>query len=597
MSTPPAGHVLEHTDATLVEHTDESPGPCPGPSYRTRSGSEETAVELVASPSAQTTSFFSGEKDQRECRPLTVFVPPENKHRCLILCFDGTGDQFDADNSNIVQLVSALKKDDRTKQMVYYQSGIGTYTSSSKVATHLLTKISLTLDAAIAWNLSSHVMSGYEFLMQNYTAGDRICIFGFSRGAYIARSLAGMIHKVGLLPVDNHQQIPFAYRIYARADATGWAQSNAFKKAFSNDVQIDFIGVWDTVDSVGLIPKRLPFTTSNTIVRTFRHAVSLDERRAKFKANLWNFPNHAEKTLGTHTPPSPGTPAFKRKFPGPRHGFTLPMPKIRTMTESDDEDEREQNEFEAAFAKRHRKTRPTDMLEVWFAGCHTDVGGGSVRNDTTHCLSRIPLRWMIRECFKADTGIMFDAQRLQELGLDPDTLYPFVLPRPPALPVGSADKIETIPPRKGWFRRVFSRNRKKDECDFPVSPELESTPLEKPVHGMEEEEELRDALQPIYDQLSLNPCWWILELLPLTFRYQKPNDQWVTEFQANLGRPRKIPHQRPHGERTEQYNGDEKPVVNLKVHRSVKTRREACDAKGRPYNNRARFHVEPEWVD
>src|SRR6266576_1199035 len=54
----------------------------------------------------------------------------------------------------------------------------------------------------------------------------------------------------------------------------------------------------DTVDSVGLIPKRLPFTTSNTIVRTFRHAVSLDERRAKFKPNLWNRPTEAEQKLG-----------------------------------------------------------------------------------------------------------------------------------------------------------------------------------------------------------------------------------------------------------------------------------------------------------
>ncbi|KAG6822300.1 hypothetical protein H0H93_005947, partial [Arthromyces matolae] len=54
----------------------------------------------------------------------------------------------------------------------------------------------------------------------------------------------------------------------------------------------------DTVNSVGLIPRRLPFTTSNTIVRTFRHAVALDERRAKFKANLWNRPNDTEATLG-----------------------------------------------------------------------------------------------------------------------------------------------------------------------------------------------------------------------------------------------------------------------------------------------------------
>lgn len=103
--------------------------------------------------------------------------------------------------------------------------------------------------------------------------------------------------------------------MFTSVDELGWKQSNAFKKAFSVDVKIDFIGVWsvvfsytitfanfinrDTVNSVGLIPRRLPFTTSNTIVRTFRHAVALDERRAKFKANLWNRPNHKEQTLGT----------------------------------------------------------------------------------------------------------------------------------------------------------------------------------------------------------------------------------------------------------------------------------------------------------
>jgi hypothetical protein len=76
------------------------------------------------------------------------------------------------------------------------------------------------------------------------TAGDRICIFGFSRGAYTARALAGMIHKVGLLPACNFQQVPFAYKMFTQADETGWAQSNAFKKAFSVDVDIEFIGVW-----------------------------------------------------------------------------------------------------------------------------------------------------------------------------------------------------------------------------------------------------------------------------------------------------------------------------------------------------------------
>jgi len=105
--------------------------------------------------------------------------------------------------------------------------------------------------------------------------------------------------------------------MYTRVDETGWTQSNLFKKAFSVDVPIEFVGVWyvlndplsittsadqrrcrDTVNSVGLIPRRLPFTTSNTIVHTFRHAVSLDERRAKFKANLWNRPTANEASLG-----------------------------------------------------------------------------------------------------------------------------------------------------------------------------------------------------------------------------------------------------------------------------------------------------------
>ena len=140
----------------------------------------------------------------------------------------------------------------------------------------------------------------------------------------VINSLAGMIHKVGLLPRYNLQQVPFAYKMYTTADDLGWKQSNAFKKTFSNDVDIEFVGVWlvkkypprldllrdscyfltfsflfyrDTVNSVGLIPRALPFTTSNTVVNTFRHAISLDERRAKFKANLWNRPQKHEALL------------------------------------------------------------------------------------------------------------------------------------------------------------------------------------------------------------------------------------------------------------------------------------------------------------
>ncbi|CAK5282832.1 unnamed protein product [Mycena citricolor] len=472
-------------------------------------------------------------------------VPPDHPFRTLVLCFDGTGDQFDSDNSNIVQLFSMLPKGDRERQMVYYQAGIGTYTTP-EIATPMMSRFSKLLDEMIAWNLHSHVMGGYEFLMQNYSAGDRICIFGFSRGAYTARSLAGMLHKVGLLPACNHQQIPFAYKMYTTTDVKGWKQSNAFKKAFSIDVDIEFIGVWDTVSSVGLIPRRLPFTTSNTIVRTFRHAVSLDERRAKFKPNLWNRPNDHERLLSV----------TDQQIERHRHGggnHAHPHANRGGM--------RQQMRIERHFSQ----DRPdeTDIDEVWFAGCHCDVGGGSVDNETTTNLARIPLRWMVRECFKTNSGILFDADGLRSIGLDPDCLYPVVQPRPAPLPLDGA-KIQSIP-------------RSVAHTHEPEQPARDGALSVK----SEEELDRADALAPIYDQLSLKWFWWLLELLPLRQHYQRDNDTvWATSFGMNLGQGRHVPKQAKNG---------------VRVHRSVKMRMEAG---GGSYTPHAKLDLDRvTWVD
>ncbi|KAJ3789554.1 hypothetical protein GGU10DRAFT_343154 [Lentinula aff. detonsa] len=467
---------------------------------------------------------------------LDNVIPPSHPYRTLVLCFDGTGDQFDSDNSNIISFFTMLKKDDNTQQMVYYQAGIGTYTTP-QVATPLMAKFSKALDEAIAWNLHAHVMGGYEFLMQNYTAGDRICIFGFSRGAYTARSLAGMIHKVGILPRCNHQQVPFAYKMYTREDELGWAQSNAFKKAFSVHADIEFLGVWDTVNSVGIFPRRLPFTTSNTIVRTFRHAVSLDERRAKFKANLWNRPNANEETLGISS--------SKKKH----HASDQPKKVHKSHS---------LRALEAKYNKDH--SQPTDVEEVWFSGCHCDIGGGSVSNDTTINLARIPLRWMIRECFKTNTGIMFDRDGLRDLGMNPDALYPDVLPRPPPLPVG-------------------------DACiqDIPTEGDTSELGAGAVVTQTEEQLELLDALSPIYDQLSLVWFWWILEFFPIKQRYQRGDNSWSSYFGWNMGRGRIIPKQKKQG---------------VKVHRSVKMRLEAQHKDGSKYQPKANIDfANATWVD
>ncbi|KAF9492303.1 hypothetical protein BDN71DRAFT_1591710 [Pleurotus eryngii] len=370
--------------------------------------------------------------------------------------------------------------------MVYHQAGIGTYIPPN-IATPLMTRVSKTLDEMVAWNLDRHVMDGYEFLMQNctfycvpilircsihrltfrlYRQSGRSHLY--LRFLSTARALAGMIHKVGLLPACNHQQVPFAYKMFQRADETGWKQSNAFKKAFSVDVDIEFIGVWGTVNSVGLIPRRLPFTTSNTIVRTFQHAIALDERRAKFKPNLWNRPNTKEQTLIT---------SDRNRKAHKKHGHST-TPRLKAL--------------ERKYTKDH--SRQTDVEEVWFSGCHCDVGGGSVRNDTQHSLARIPLRWMIRECFKTHTGIMFDCEGLQALGLDPGALYPEVLPRPPMTASTGTLRIQDIPkPISGA----------PDETHLPNFADVGG--YSSALYKSEEDHDILDLLSPVYDQLSLAP--------------------------------------------------------------------------------------------
>lgn len=89
-----------------------------------------------------------------------------------------------------------------------------------------------------------HPTNSRSHRTQSDRAGDQICIFGFSRGAFTARALAGMIQKIGLLPPWNLEQLPFAYAIYKMEDEEGLNSSFEFKRTFSLDVRIKFLGVW-----------------------------------------------------------------------------------------------------------------------------------------------------------------------------------------------------------------------------------------------------------------------------------------------------------------------------------------------------------------
>ncbi|XP_006462887.1 hypothetical protein AGABI2DRAFT_186715 [Agaricus bisporus var. bisporus H97] len=481
------------------------------------------------------------------------FVPKKHDHRTLVLCFDGTGDHR---NSNIVEMFSILKKDDPDKQMVYYQAGIGTYTVP-QIATPLMAKVSKTFDEMIAWNLDAHIMGGYEFLMQNYRAGDKICIFGFSRGAYTAHCLAGMIHKVGLLPACNHQQVAFAYKMYTRTDTLGWKQSNAFKAAFSCHVDIDFLGVWDTVNSVGLFPRRLPFTTSNTCVRVFRHAIALDERRAKFKYNTWHGADPQQLALAESGKVSATN---NEKDANAQHGH-------RRFSWKKNRKRKTQKMFESEFSDLHELS--SDVEQVWFAGCHCDVGGGSVTNGMRPNLARIPLRWMIRETFKCRTGILFSTQGLRRIGLDLDQDW---CPTPKCPPLKNPEGLKIDSPKP--LAKLTDKEHEILVEEMAAKERLMS----------EEEIDLRDALSPIYDQLSIAPFWWVMELFPIKQKVQKSNKTWISHFKINLGRGRHIQGQKKRG---------------VKVHRSVQIRMNATHtSNGKPYKPKANLNLDRvTWVD
>ncbi|KIJ61689.1 hypothetical protein HYDPIDRAFT_96031 [Hydnomerulius pinastri MD-312] len=204
-------------------------------------------------------------------------VTPRN----LVVCIDGTSNQFGTKNTNIVELYSHIVKSD--DQLTYYSSGLGAF---AKIAgSSLGHQVSNGIDIAIGGNLQRVIMTAYRWLSDNYRDGDRIYLFGFSRGAYQVRALAGMIARVGLILPGNNEQIPFAFELYSKTDDDETGLAETFKKTFSRkDIRVHFVGVWDTVSSVGFgRGKMLPGTTSSCDhICFFRHALALDERRVKF---------------------------------------------------------------------------------------------------------------------------------------------------------------------------------------------------------------------------------------------------------------------------------------------------------------------------
>lgn len=278
----------------------------------------------------------------------------------IVVCIDGTGNEFGDRNSNVIKLYSTLILDDG-RQVAYYHPGLGTM-GASNALTKLGKWWTKVLGLAFGYGLSGALQDCYSFLMESYTEGDLIYIFGFSRGAYCARALAAMLHMYGLLHRGNEPLIPYVLRMFEKKKKTpgDFDLAPIFKDTFSRTCSLHFVGVWDTVSSVGWIydPFHLPYTALNPDVENGRHAISIDERRCAFRQNLWS----ATTTAGQ------------------------------------------------------------DLKQVWFAGVHSDVGGGYPEKESG--LSKITLQWMLEEA-KVKGLLVSAADEQNVLGVtDPSMVRP-----------------------------------------------------------------------------------------------------------------------------------------------------------------------------
>lgn len=305
--------------------------------------------------------------------------------RNLVICCDGTGNQVSGNISNVLKLFRIARKDEA--QRIFYDAGVGTI-GNENAWQRFKQDTKAVFELATGAGLDDNILDAYRFLVQNWKQGDRIFLFGFSRGAYTVRALAGFIHMVGLLRADQTNICDYALTAYKRA-----SEGSDFRIAWdfgnvtaARKIDIHFIGVWDTVASM-IVPRpdrfylpslrTLPYTRTNPSVRAFRQAMAIDERRRMFRLNRW----------------------------------TSPQPFV-----------------ENPFAQPPVST-PQDIAQLWFAGVHADIGGAYPERESG--LSKFPLIWMIEEAVKH--GLRIDQAMFDHLALGkPGGRHDYVPPDPAA---------------------------------------------------------------------------------------------------------------------------------------------------------------------
>ena len=279
----------------------------------------------------------------------------------LVVCCDGTWNRPDSAHVTNVEKIARTVATDLAsthdvQQLVLYLQGVG---SNGYLADRLL-------GGAFGFGLFDAIKAGYRWLALNYDPGDEIFVIGFSRGAYTARSLVGMIGRVGLLTrqalISNH--LPEAVDRYRRhrPDHTSYhgASDQRFREVHSHPhTTVAFLGVFDTVGALGVpgaFRRRHQFhdVRLSDAVLCARQALAIDEHRIKFEPSLWEPQEMLDASVGAVPPEDPR------------------------------------------------------VKQVWFEGAHSDVGGGYAETG----LSDTALGWMTSEA--ATQGLVFDYSLLDQ---------------------------------------------------------------------------------------------------------------------------------------------------------------------------------------
>ena len=276
--------------------------------------------------------------------------------RQLIVLCDGTNNSVDAGGlgTNVLQLARCFNLQD-TQQKVFYDPGVGSAANAPGAtwADKFKQRVERIKGLAFGDGVFDNIAQAYVFLMREYQIGDEIYIFGFSRGAFTARGVVGMVNQFGLLPPHLDNQLPLLLNIYFAGAGEKRNQAAAGIKQISvpNDrskVVVHFIGVWDTVATIGVPPLDKQFSVQPTMVgwseaqrcwrpKHFTHvrqALALDEHRALFAPRQYENCNF------------------------------------------------DCNEFGQSLAQR------------WFPGAHVDVGGAYMKSPV---ISHAALHWLWRE--------------------------------------------------------------------------------------------------------------------------------------------------------------------------------------------------------